>query len=82
MLRVIDVTQEGHGWADCVYLDLEKAFDKVPHKRLLWKLEHIGGLKRSHLEWARDFQKDRQMRTVIKESMSGWRAVTSRVPQG
>ena len=33
--------QERNGWADCIYLDLKKAFDKVLHRRLLWKLEHI-----------------------------------------
>jgi len=49
--RVIDVIQERDGWADCVYLDLKKAFDKVPHKRLLWKLEHVGGLKGGILKW-------------------------------
>lgn len=28
---------EKEGWADSIYLDLKKSFDKVPHKRLIWK---------------------------------------------
>ena len=43
--RVIDITQERDGWMYCIYLDFKKAFDKVLHKRLLWKLKHNGGLK-------------------------------------
>ncbi len=39
--RVIDTIQEREGWADCIYFDLKKAFDKVPHERLLWKLENV-----------------------------------------
>ncbi len=35
---MIDIIQESEGWADCIYLDLKKAFDKVPHKRLILKL--------------------------------------------
>ena len=27
--RIIDITQERNGWTDCLYLNLEKAFDKV-----------------------------------------------------
>ena len=42
--RVVDVIQEREGWVDTVYLDLRKAFDKVPHKRLLWKLKTTGGV--------------------------------------
>ena len=33
--RIADVLQEREGWVDCAYFDLKKAFDKVPHKRLL-----------------------------------------------
>ena len=40
-IRVIDITQERHGWADCIYLELKKAFDKPFDRKLLWKLEHV-----------------------------------------
>lgn len=80
--RVIDVVQEREGWADCIYLDFRKAFDTVPHKRLLWKLEQIGGLKGNILEWIKDYLTDRMMRTVIRDEESEWRQVTSGVPQG
>lgn len=55
------------GWVDTVYLDIKKAFDKVPHGTLLWKLENIGGLRGNLLEWTRDYLKDREMRTVIRD---------------
>ena len=80
--RVIDAVQERDGWVDCIYLDLKKAFDKVPHKRLLWKLETIGGLKGGMLKWFEDFLKNRQMRTLVKGKKSAWKQVTSGVPQG
>ena len=54
---------------DAVYLDIKKAFDRVPHKRLLWKLKHIGGLRGKVLEWMQDYLKDREMRTVIREAI-------------
>ena len=80
--RLVDIVQERDGWVDCVYLDLRKAFDKVPHKRLLWKLEHIGGLKGRLLCWMEDYLKDREMRTVIKNEKSNWCSIESGVPQG
>ena len=80
--RVIDGLQERDGWVDTVYLDLRKAFDKVPHKSLIWKLEHSGGLKGTLLEWMKDYLQDREMRTVIRDSNSRWCEVTSGVPQG
>ena len=80
--RVIDVVDNRDGWVDAVFLDIKKAFDKVPHKRLLWKMEHIGGLKGKVLRWMEDYLKDREMRTVIRDSYSSWSKVTSGVPQG
>ena len=61
---MINITQKRDGWVDCIYLDFEKAFDKVPHK-LLWKLEHIGGLEGSLKNWMKDYLKGREMRTVV-----------------
>ena len=80
--RVVDILQERDGWVDCVYLDLKKAFDNVPHERLLWKLEHKGGLKGKVLKWMESYLNGREMRTVIKDVKSEWRAVESGVPQG
>ena len=80
--RVIDIIQERDGWADCIYLDLKKAFDKVPHKRLVWKLRKEGGVGGKLLAWMEDFLKDREMRTVIRDEPSTFKRVYSGVPQG
>ena len=80
--RVTDSVQERYGWVDSIYLDFSKAFDKVPHKRLIWKLQHIGGIDGALLKWMSDFLQDRQMSTVIRGTASGNREVTSGVPQG
>ena len=39
---------------DVIYLDLQKAFDKVPHMRLLTKLRGYG-IQGQFLEWIKDF---------------------------
>ncbi|XP_076064369.1 dynein axonemal assembly factor 5 [Oratosquilla oratoria] len=51
---LIEIIQERDGWADCTFLDLQKAFDKVPHKKLIRKIEIIGGIQdciEPHLSW-------------------------------
>ena len=78
--RAIDVVDNRDGWVNAVYLDIKKAFGKVPHKRLLWKLEHIGGLKGKLLKWMGDYLKDREMRTIIRDNYSSWSGVISGVP--
>ena len=66
---------------DVVYLDFQKAFDKVPHRRLVCKLKAhgIGGMI---LMWIENWLADRRQRVGINGTFSEWQAVTSGVPQG
>nr|CAH8845910.1 unnamed protein product [Trichobilharzia regenti] len=66
---------------DVVFIDFSKAFDKVPHKRLLMKLESLG-IKGRLLDWLREFLIDRRQRVRINSKLSSWTAVSSGVPQG
>ena len=66
---------------DAIYLDYSKAFDTVPHRRLISKLNGYG-VKGKVLLWIQDFLTDRQQQVVIGSSESSWGKVTSGVPQG
>ena len=66
---------------DAVYLDFRKAFDTVPHERLLNKL-HGYGVRGNVLNWVRDFLSDRSQFVSINDQMSSKINVTSGVPQG
>ena len=66
---------------DVIYLDLSKAFDRVPHKRLLKKLWGYGIRGNTHL-WIKDFLSNRRHRVKINGSYSESVPVTSGVPQG
>ena len=58
-----------------------KAFDKVNHSKLLWKL-HQYGIRGHVLDWVRAFLWSRSQRVVIDGEESGSIPVTSGVPQG
>ena len=66
---------------DTVYLDLAKAFDKVPHQRLLSKLK-AHGVDGLVCNWIKAWLADRQQRVCLDGSYSSWRPVWSRIPQG
>ena len=52
---------------DVVYLDFQKAFDKVPHKRLLAKLKAYG-LNGLLLSWISDFLSNRKQQVVVRRT--------------
>ena len=66
---------------DIIYLDYQKAFDKVPHRRLIKKLSAYG-VRGQVLEWIQDFLTDRTQQVMVGQSTSRVTSVTSGVPQG
>ena len=66
---------------DAIYLDLQKAFDKVPHERLLVKLKGYG-IDGNLLLWISDFLSDRSQFVTVGGVSSKNARVTSGVPQG
>ena len=64
-----------------VFLDLSKAFDKVWHKGLLYKLRNLG-VKDPLLSWFRHYLTDRKQRVVIEGQSSSWLNIETGVPQG
>ena len=66
---------------DIIYLDFQKAFDKVPHKRLINKLK-AHGITGDLVSWIEDWLSGRKQRVVINGKSSEWTIVSSGVPQG
>jgi hypothetical protein len=75
--RLLD---EGYG-IDVIFLDYQKAFDTVPHSRLLKKIKEIG-VPDKLLEWITSFLVMRKMRVRVGCNFSDWKEVWSGVPQG
>lgn len=46
-------TLESGGQVDTIYLDMAKAFDKVPYQKLLYKLRYLG-FRDPLLSWIED----------------------------
>ena len=69
------------GTVYAVYLDFWKAFDTVPHARLMVKL-HAYGIRGKVLNWVENFLANRKQREMVDEYSSDWTEVTSGVPQG
>lgn len=75
--RLID---EGHS-VDLLYLDFARAFDKVPHARLMMKVR-AHGITGKIADWIEQWLSDRKQRVVLNGTASALADVTSGVPQG
>ena len=64
---------------DVVYLDFQKAFDKVPHQRLLLKLK-AHAIGNDVINWIEKWLTHRRQRE--DGEISNWKSVLSGVPQG
>ena len=62
-------------------LDFSKAFDTVPHRRPLHKIQHYGVTGRTN-KWIQSWLCHRQQRVVLDGSTSSDSQVLSGVPQG
>lgn len=66
---------------DIFYADFAKAFDKVPHKKLIARLKSYG-VNTETTKWIQSFLTNREQRVVLGKTSSNWTSVTSGVPQG
>ena len=66
---------------DMAIMDFSKAFDSVPHNRLLFKLTRLGIKNQTH-RWISNFLKHRAQRVVVGGEHSTWTDVVSGFPQG
>ena len=64
-----------------VFLDISKAFDRVWHDGLIYKLQCCG-IHNDLLKIIRSFLANRKQRTVLNGKTSNWGSVTAGVPQG
>ena len=66
---------------DAAYMDFRKAFDTVPHQRLLTKLKGYR-IEGPILNWINSFLSNRQQFVKINNAVSSKLHVSSGVPQG
>uniref|UniRef100_A0A6A7FQK8 RTJK n=1 Tax=Hirondellea gigas TaxID=1518452 RepID=A0A6A7FQK8_9CRUS len=79
--HIIEEIHDTKSPLDIIYLDFQKAFYKVPHQRLLSKLEGID--IRGHTKnWMQSWLSNIKQRVIINGNCSNWANVTSGVPQG
>ena len=74
-------TFDNNQFSCMVFLDVSKAFDRVWHKGLIFKLKQLG-IEGELLEWISDYLSGRKQKVVIRNSSSSLMRVNAGVPQG
>ena len=85
----MSITHETYNAFDCnpslevrgVFLDISKAFDKVWHDGLIYKLK-CNGIIGDLLRFIESFLSDRYQRVVLNRQTSNWNKIKAEVPQG
>ena len=72
---------DNDGQTDGVYIDFAKAFESLPHDKLLSKLKYYG-ITGKVINWFESYLSNRQQRVVLSGHASKWLPVNSDVPQG
>ena len=76
-LALLDQRKDTH----CVFFDLQKAFDTVPHRKLMCKLEKLH-LHPVLLTWLHNYLYGREQNVIVNGETSDPVKVISGVPQG
>ena len=87
--QLLSITHEIYKSFDCnppcdirgTFLDISKAFDKVWHKGLIFKLKSYG-VAGSLLKLKENYLTGRQQRVVLNGQTSSWKYILAGVPQG
>ena len=72
--------EDGH-LVDIIYTDAAKAFERIPHQRLLQKIKNLGivGMTRS---WIKAFLRKRIQQVRVVHGFSSWPPGKRGIPQG
>ena len=81
LTTIIHKAFETNDSIDCVYLDFKKAFDSVPHNKLLYKLWKFG-FTGDLWAWFRAYLSSRRQCVCMDNTNSDFLPVLSGVPQG
>ena len=66
---------------DVIFMNFQKAFDTVPHKRVISKLDSFD-IRKEIINWIEAFLTDRKQKLAVNGKESRWYKVTSGIPQG
>ena len=84
LLRILDdwiFNLDSGKQIDVIYTDFEKAFDKIPHNDLLYKLQ-ASALNNNLISWIQDFLNNRTQFVTVNGQYSKLFKVLSGIPQG
>ena len=80
--RWLEKTSQSRSYRHVAFLDFKKAFDKVDHQYLLYKLHQHAKIRGKPFRWIAAFLSGRAMRVVSENIQSIWVEILAGVPQG